>query len=174
MAVQAEGTLLPADGRTRHKHKHKYRYLPATCNQCLNSFFVKTIPDWNSLPEGCITQDTATAFQSRMRYPHSAPPPPPPIGAKSFEDCQLLNQNQNQNRGISVNLTVTMRRYLLVVIILFASMDIAKPHVSSLERPHSHGCIHLWLTSQSGRPHTILTINVQEACNMQIPPILGI
>ena len=58
VAVQAEGTLLPADSRTRHKHKHKYRHLPATCNQCLNSFFVKTIPDWNSPP----------------------PPPPPSFG----------------------------------------------------------------------------------------------
>ena len=69
VAVQAEGTLLPADSRTRHKHKHKYRHLPATCNQCLNSFFVKTIPDWNSLPEACITADTVTAFQSRLRCP---------------------------------------------------------------------------------------------------------
>ena len=69
VAVQAEATLLPADGRTRHKHKHKYRYLTATCNQCLNSFFVKTIPDWNSLPEGCIPPDTVTALQSRLRYP---------------------------------------------------------------------------------------------------------
>ena len=69
VAVQAEGTLLPADSRTRHKHKHKYRHLPATCNQCLNSFFVKSIPDWNSLPEACITADTVTAFQSRLRCP---------------------------------------------------------------------------------------------------------
>ena len=69
VAVQAEGTLLPADSRTRHRHKHKYRHLPATCNQSLNSFFVKTIPDWNSLPEACITADTVTAFQSRLRCP---------------------------------------------------------------------------------------------------------
>ena len=69
VAVQAEGTLLPADSRTRHKYKHKYRHLPATCNQCLNSFFVKTIPDWNPLPEACITADTVTAFQSRLRCP---------------------------------------------------------------------------------------------------------
>ena len=69
VAVQAEGTLLPADSRTRHKHKHKYKHLPATCNQCLNFFFINSIPDWNSLPEACITADTVTAFQSRLRCP---------------------------------------------------------------------------------------------------------
>ena len=81
VAVQAERTLLPADSLTRHKHKHKYRHLQATCNHCLNSFFVNTIPNWNSLPEACTTVDTVTAFQSCLHCPHSAALQYPPIGA---------------------------------------------------------------------------------------------
>ena len=69
LAVWAEGTLLPADSCTWHKHMHKYRHLPATCSRCLNSFFVKTIPDWNSSPEACFTADTVTAFQACQPCP---------------------------------------------------------------------------------------------------------
>ena len=48
--------------------------------------FLKTIPDWNSLPKARITADTVTAFQSRLRcppssnpHPHPTPPPPLPL-----------------------------------------------------------------------------------------------
>ena len=64
VAVQAEGTLSPADSRTRHKHKHKYRHLPATCNQCLNSFFVKT---WVHMPRIPIPQGQVPITQGDSR-----------------------------------------------------------------------------------------------------------
>jgi len=31
------------------------------------SFFVSTVPEWNSLPEACVNADTVTAFQTQLR-----------------------------------------------------------------------------------------------------------
>ena len=64
-AVQAEGTLVPADSHARAQHTHKYRHLRATCNLTLNFFL--SIPEWNSLSKTCVLADTTTAFQSRLR-----------------------------------------------------------------------------------------------------------
>jgi len=31
-------------------------------------FFVRTVPEWNSLPEACVNADTVTAFQTQLRH----------------------------------------------------------------------------------------------------------
>ena len=31
-------------------------------------FFVRTVPEWNSLPEACVNADTITAFQTQLHY----------------------------------------------------------------------------------------------------------
>ena len=49
-------------------------------------------------------------------------------------------------RGISVNLTVTVRRYLFVVIISFASMEIAKPRASWFVREATFTWVHTFMT----------------------------
>ena len=89
VAVQAEGTLLPADSRTRHKHKHKYRHLPATCTSVW-TLFLNSIPDWNSLPEACITAD-CHRFPVKIVLRYDTPP----SARYSYEDCRLSNQNMD-------------------------------------------------------------------------------
>ena len=66
-AVETEGTLLTADSRTRSSHSQKFRHIAAKTSQYKNSFFVQTIPDWNTLPESCIKADTVTAFKDQLR-----------------------------------------------------------------------------------------------------------
>jgi len=34
----------------------------------IHSFFVRTVPEWNSLPEACVNADTVTAFQAQLRH----------------------------------------------------------------------------------------------------------
>ena len=67
VAVQAEGSLVPADSRTRSSHGYKFRHIQANSTQYKNSFFVKSIPEWNSLPASCLEADTATAFKEQLR-----------------------------------------------------------------------------------------------------------
>ena len=31
-------------------------------------FFVRTVPEWNSLPEACVNVDSITAFQTQLHY----------------------------------------------------------------------------------------------------------
>ena len=67
VAVQAEGALLPADSRTRHINSKTYRHLRAKTTEFKNSFFTRTLPEWNNLPEACVEADTTTAFQTQLR-----------------------------------------------------------------------------------------------------------
>ena len=67
VAVEVEGTLQKADSRTRSQHSYKYRHLNASTTQYKNSFFARTIPEWNSLPEACISADNVPAFVAQLR-----------------------------------------------------------------------------------------------------------
>ena len=67
VAVQAEGSLVTADSRTRKRHDHKYRHLRVCTEQFRNSFFPQTIPEWNSLPDSCVKVDTVAAFKEQLR-----------------------------------------------------------------------------------------------------------
>ena len=31
-------------------------------------FFVRAVPEWNSLPEACVNADTVTALQTQLRH----------------------------------------------------------------------------------------------------------
>ena len=64
VAEQAEGTLLPADSRTRHKHKHKYL---DTYQQPVTSAW--TLPLSKLSPFGTPYQRRAS---QRMLLPHSS------------------------------------------------------------------------------------------------------
>jgi len=68
MPAQAEDILLPADPRTRHHHSFKFKHIQSHTIQYRHSFFVRTVPEWNSLSEACVNADTITAFQTQLHY----------------------------------------------------------------------------------------------------------
>jgi len=66
--LAADDILLPADPRTRHHHSFKFKHIQSHTTQYKHSFFVRTVPEWNSLPEACVNVDTITAFQTQLHY----------------------------------------------------------------------------------------------------------
>jgi len=68
MPVQADAILLPADPRTRHHRSFKFKHILSNTAQYKHSFFVRTVPEWKSLPEAGVNADTVTAFQTQLRH----------------------------------------------------------------------------------------------------------
>ena len=68
MPVEADAVLLPADPGTRSHHRFKFKHIQSHTAQYKHSFFVRTVPEWNSLPEACVNADTVTAFQMQLRH----------------------------------------------------------------------------------------------------------
>ena len=68
MPVQADAVLLPADPRTRSHHRLKFKHIQSHTAQYKHSFFVRTVPEWNSLSEACVNADTVTAFQTQLHH----------------------------------------------------------------------------------------------------------
>ena len=58
--------LFPADRRTRGGHNQAYKHLRANTTLGQNSFWHRTIPDWNSLPAAAIKSKTVAAFKSQL------------------------------------------------------------------------------------------------------------
>ena len=54
-AVPTTDTLIKADKRTRSNHPHKFRHIPADSTAYRQSFFTRTVPQWNSLPPEAVT-----------------------------------------------------------------------------------------------------------------------
>ena len=71
--------LLPADPRTRHHHSFEFKHILSHTAQYKHSFFVRTVPERNSLPEACVNADTVTAFQTQLRHTPWAVCTPPII-----------------------------------------------------------------------------------------------
>ena len=67
VAVQAGGSLVTADSRTRKGHDHKYKHLRVCTEQFRNFFFPQTIQEWNCLPDSCVKVDTVAAFKEQLR-----------------------------------------------------------------------------------------------------------
>ena len=67
VAIRADDYFTPADTRTRRSHNFKFRTIRSHTEQHRHSFFVRTIPDWNNLPETVVTADTTATFLSRLR-----------------------------------------------------------------------------------------------------------
>ena len=55
--------LIPADRRTRGGHNQAYKHIGANTTLGQNSFWHRTIPDWNSLPAAAIESKTVAAFK---------------------------------------------------------------------------------------------------------------
>ena len=68
--------LIPADRRTRGGHNQAYKDLRANTTLGQNSFWHRTIPDWNSLPAAAIESKTVAAFKSQPALPPLQPNTP--------------------------------------------------------------------------------------------------
>jgi len=80
MPVQTDAVLLPADAGTRSHHSFKFKHIQSHILLSINiRFFVRTVPELNSLPEACVNVDTVTAFQAQLRHTPWAVHTPPPI-----------------------------------------------------------------------------------------------
>ena len=58
--------LIPANRRTRGGHNQAYKHLRSNTTLGQNSFWHRTIPDWNTLPAAAIESKTVAAFKSQL------------------------------------------------------------------------------------------------------------
>ena len=58
--------LIPADRRTRGGHNQAYKHIRANTTLGQNSFWHRTISDWNSLPAAATESKTVAAFKSQL------------------------------------------------------------------------------------------------------------
>jgi len=71
IAVPSSDILLTADARTRSVHRKNltFRHIRANTNQFKNSFFPRTIVDWNKLDDRVVGSPTLEAFKSKLKIP---------------------------------------------------------------------------------------------------------
>ena len=81
--------LIPADRRIRGGHNQAYKHLRANTTLGQNSFWHRTIPDWNSLPAAAIESKTVAAFKSQ-------PFPPSSLILQKGGAAGVPSQSQNQ------------------------------------------------------------------------------
>ena len=69
--------------RARRDHTSTSGRIPCRVDHCLNSFFPRTVGDWNTLPPEMVSAPSTGAFISRWQnsVDHHFPtcPPPPPF-----------------------------------------------------------------------------------------------
>ena len=58
--------LITADRRTHVGDNQVYKHIRANTAQGQNSFWHRTIPDWNSLPAATIELKTVPAYKSQL------------------------------------------------------------------------------------------------------------
>ena len=58
--------LFPADKRARGRHNQAYKHIRANTTLRQNSFWHRTIPDWNFLPAAAMESKTVAAFKSQL------------------------------------------------------------------------------------------------------------
>jgi len=68
--VTTDDILIPADLRTRANHPYKFRTIRANTTIFRHSFFVNTIPAWNSLQDETVKSLMAETFKSRLKSEH--------------------------------------------------------------------------------------------------------
>ena len=66
VAVPTEDILVEADSRTRASHRFKYRTIRTNCDPYKNSFFPRTIADWNSLPSDTVEAPSVDSFKNKL------------------------------------------------------------------------------------------------------------
>ena len=68
--VTTDDSLIPADLCTRANHPYKFRNITANTTVFRHSFFLNTIPVWNSLQDETLKSTTAETFKSRLKSEH--------------------------------------------------------------------------------------------------------
>ena len=66
IAIPVDDVLTRADARTRSQHDYKFCHISANTQQYKNSFFVATIPQWNTLPQLAVNADNVSAFKMQL------------------------------------------------------------------------------------------------------------
>ena len=90
--------LIPADRRTRGGHNQAYKHIRANTTLRQNSFWHRTIPDWNSLPAAAIELKTCGSIQEsagRLDLSASSPPPFQP-NTPQWRAAGVFTQSQSQ------------------------------------------------------------------------------
>ena len=64
MAVPAHCLQPPA--RTTRGHSFKYQTLRSSCDKAKFSFFARTIPDWNKLPNTVVSAESISSFKREL------------------------------------------------------------------------------------------------------------
>ena len=64
--IPINNRLIPADRRTRGGHNQAYKHIRANTTLGQNSFWHRTIPDWNSLQAAATESKTVAAFKSQL------------------------------------------------------------------------------------------------------------
>jgi hypothetical protein len=66
IAVPVLDYLTRASTRTRSNHPHKFNHVQASTNQFKNSFFPRTIVDWNRLTEDTVCSSSVDSFKNKL------------------------------------------------------------------------------------------------------------
>ena len=71
VAIPSENILVTAYSRTRSSHDNDltYKHIQANTQAYKNSFYVRTIKDWNSLPEDAVKAPSVHAFKQSLKSP---------------------------------------------------------------------------------------------------------
>ena len=69
VAIPSDSLLTRTDNRTRSSHGYSYKHLPAKTDSYKNSYFPRTIREWNSLDSYIVDSDTTDIFKDRIKAP---------------------------------------------------------------------------------------------------------
>ena len=70
VAIPTESLLTSSDSRTRSSHGLTYKHLPSKTDSYKNSFFPRTIREWNALEPSLVACDNTDTFRERVKASH--------------------------------------------------------------------------------------------------------
>ena len=108
VAIPVDDILKQPDKRTRKKHKFTNRHLDPNIEQFRNSFFTRTIPEWNNLSESAVRADSTHEHYTRL----------PRIAHYSSRSRSLSLLSTKIYISIPIQ-RFTMKRVLMETIIIF-------------------------------------------------------
>ena len=66
IAIPMSDRLIPADKRTRGGNNQSFKHIRASTTLGRNSFWAKTVPDWNQIYTAAVQATTVADFKSRL------------------------------------------------------------------------------------------------------------
>ena len=70
VAIPTEDILHDTDSRTRSNHLLTFKHITAKTDAFKNSYFPKTIKEWNNLDSQVVISDTVDTFRERIKCSH--------------------------------------------------------------------------------------------------------